>query len=71
MDDWLDFVRHGVQRYAWQVTAYEIGNEPNLTLFWRGKPEQMAEMMSRAAAIIHEEDPNALVVAPAPYRPLH
>lgn len=64
--DWEDYVRHVVQRYAGQITAYEIGNEPNLAWFWRGTPEQLADLFSRAARIIHEIDPLAIVVAPAP-----
>ena len=65
LDDWEDFVRHVVRRYAGRITAYEVGNEPNLRMFWRGSPEQYAELVARAARIVHEEDPAALVAAPA------
>ncbi|MFA7324947.1 MAG: cellulase family glycosylhydrolase, partial [Candidatus Nanopelagicales bacterium] len=65
--DWEEFVRKVAQRYVGRVKAYEIGNEPNLSLFWRGTPDQLADLVARAATVIHQEDPQAMVIAPAPY----
>jgi len=67
MADWEEFVRKVAQRYQGRVKAYEIGNEPNLSLFWRGTPDQLSDLVARAATVIRQEDPQALVVAPAPY----
>jgi hypothetical protein len=60
---WDDFVSAVVDRYAGQITAYQIWNEASLKMFWRGSPAQMAELTQRAYRIIKEKDPEALVVA--------
>lgn len=66
LDDWEQYVRMVVGRYKGQIRAYEIGNEPNLRWFWRGSPEQLAQMVARATKAIKEADPAAIVIAPAP-----
>jgi hypothetical protein len=65
-DDWDDYVRTIVDRYRGIVSAYEIGNEPNASMFWRGTLLELGELTARAAKIIKETDPEATVIAPAP-----
>jgi hypothetical protein len=60
---WDEFVSAVVDRYAGQITAYQIWNEASLKMFWRGSPERMANLTQRAYQIIKEKDPEALVVA--------
>jgi hypothetical protein len=64
--DWVDYVRTVVTRYRGRITAYEIGNEPNLGWFWRGDPARLAELVDVAARVIREVDPAAAVIAPGP-----
>ena len=59
---WDDFVAAVVDRYAGEITAYQIWNEASLKMFWRGSPEQMADLTDRAYRIIKAKDPSALVV---------
>ena len=65
INDWREFVAKVAARYRGVITAYEIGNEPEDRKFWRGTPQQFAQMVSTAASTIHETDPGAVVVAPA------
>ena len=62
MDSWREYVSAVVNRYGGQIAAYEVWNEANLTTFWQGSPQQMAEMTSIASQIIGE---SALVLAPS------
>lgn len=45
------------------TVAYQVWNEANLTTFFNGTPEQMAELTARAYRIIKGIDPRATVVA--------
>lgn len=62
MDYWREYVTAVVNRYGNQIAAYEIWNEANLTTFWQGTPQQMAEMTSIASQIIGE---SAIVMSPS------
>ena len=49
-----------------KVNAYEIGNDPNLGIFWGGQnpnPEQYGRLLCRVHAVIKSVDPNAFVVS--------
>lgn len=59
---WQEFVTRVAQRYAGQITAYEIGNEPNLRTFWSGTAEQYAQFVTSAASAIRAADPAATVL---------
>ncbi len=61
--DWRTYVRTVAQRYAGRVEAYEVWNEPNLTQFWVGSPEQMAELTRAASEEIRAVDDAAKVVS--------
>ncbi len=58
-DAWVEAV---TTRYAGRIGAYEVWNEADLPAMWRGTPQQMADLTTRAARIIRRNDPAALVV---------
>lgn len=62
-DDFRIFVAAVAERYQGRIGAYQIWNEANLKSFWRGTPEQMAELTKVAYDAVKNEDPDALVVA--------
>lgn len=63
---WEQFVEVVATRYRGRITAYQIGNEPNLDWFFQGTPRQLRAMVDTAAAVIDRVDPDALVVAAGP-----
>ena len=63
--EWSEYVATVARRYSGRIDAYEIGNEPNLTTFWNGTPEQYADLVRRAAQEIHRADSRATVVVNA------
>lgn len=65
IEDWRTFVRTVALRYKGRIQAYEIWNEPNLREFWTGTTDQMLTLTKEASQIIHNVDPNAIVVSPA------
>ncbi len=66
MQEWREYVRTIATRYAGQVDAYQVGNEPNLSWFWRGSRTELARLVRAGAEEIHLADPEARVIAPAP-----
>lgn len=62
-EDFETYVAAVAERYRGRIGAYQIWNEANLKSFWRGTPEQMAELTKIAYDAIKSEDPDALVVA--------
>lgn len=58
-----DYVRAVVNRYGGRIASYQIWNEANISEFWRGTPELMADLTARANAIIKAAQPGATVVA--------
>lgn len=63
---WRTFVATVVSRYRGRIDSYEIGNEPNLPMFWSGQQDELVALVADAATIVHASDPSAQVVAPAP-----
>jgi GH35 family endo-1,4-beta-xylanase len=63
MKDWKAWVTAVVQRYSASIESYQIWNEANLTTFWQGTPQQMADLTAEAAKIIRKYDPTAKVVS--------
>src|SRR5919106_1049471 len=67
LDAWIkqyaDFLAEAVSRYRGAVRRWEIWNEPNLTLFWRPRPDPDAyrQVYERLRATILRVDPNAEV----------
>lgn len=48
------------------IHYWEIWNEPNILVEWKGTPNQMARMAMDAYTIIKAADPTALVTTPTP-----
>ena len=65
LQDWDDWVRAVVTRYKGRITSYQPWNEANLSTFFTGSPQVMAQMTKRAYDIIKSIDPAAKVVAPS------
>jgi hypothetical protein len=75
-----DFLAAAVERYHAYVRRWEVWNEPNLTMFWRPRPDPVAfrQVYQTLRATILRVDPSAevavggltgLSVAPAPSIP--
>lgn len=56
------FVSEVVKRYGRSTQYWELWNEPDSARFWKGTPEQFAELYGAAANAIHAVDPNAKVL---------
>lgn len=67
-EDYWDFVEQTAQRYRGRVAAYQIWNEPNLSIEWGRKPPDpagYAQLLAGAAERIRRADPTAQVVIAA------
>lgn len=63
MAQWRNYVTTVASRYAGRIEAYEIWNEPNLSQFFVGSPQQLGELTKVAAEAINAVDPAAKVVS--------
>jgi len=63
MANWKDWVSAVVTRYAASIDSYQIWNEANLSTFFAGTPQQMADLTQAAYKIIKAGDPTAKVVS--------
>ena len=63
MKVWKTWVKAVVDRYGDSIESYQIWNEANLTDFWQGTPQQMADLTKAASKIIRAGDPTAKVVS--------
>jgi polysaccharide biosynthesis protein PslG len=63
MSYWKDWVTAVVKRYGASIESYQIWNEANLSTFWQGTPQQMADLTNEAAKIIRKYDPTAKIVS--------
>jgi hypothetical protein len=64
ISDWDDFVRALVTRYKGRIQYYEVWDEPNRPLTWRGTVPDMVRLAQHAYGIIKEIDPSAKVLTP-------
>jgi hypothetical protein len=55
----VNFVEKTVSRYKGRVDAWQIWNEPNYSLFWKGSREEYLALAKAASAKIREADPDA------------
>ncbi len=62
--EFISFLRQIARRYRGRVAAWEIWNEPNVSVSWRGTPEQYVDLLAAAYATLKEIDPDVLVVGP-------
>ena len=58
------FARQAAQRYSTRVTHWEIWNEPNLTNFFRPRPDvgRYVELLAAAAPAVKSVQPNARIL---------
>lgn len=63
--DWDDFVRALVTHYRGRLEAYELWDTATDPHFYSGSPRTLAEMVRRAARIVHSVDHRATVVCPS------
>jgi hypothetical protein len=66
VSDYVNFARAAVAHYsAMGVHAYEVWNEPNISAFWKPKPDPAAfvNLLRAAYPAIHDADPQATVVS--------
>ncbi len=59
---WGQFVYQTVLHFKGQVDVWEVWNEPDLTLFWQGTPEQYAQLLKVAYQAIKAANPDATVL---------
>jgi polysaccharide biosynthesis protein PslG len=66
--DYWDFVEAVATRYRGRVLAYQVWNEPNLSIEWGGRAPSAADyarLLAGASERIKRADPNALVLMAA------
>ncbi|MCU0262519.1 MAG: beta-galactosidase [Candidatus Nanopelagicales bacterium] len=59
---YLDILRQVAQRYQGRITSYQVWNEANIKIFYRGKPDYLAELTLKAKNVLDEVDPDALLI---------
>jgi hypothetical protein len=67
-EDYWDFVQQAAERYRGRVHAYQIWNEPNLTIEWGRQapdPAGYTRLLRGAAERIRQADPHARVLMAA------
>ncbi|GMO64601.1 MAG: hypothetical protein Ta2A_12270 [Treponemataceae bacterium] len=65
----LDYVEKVVTRYKGKVDAWEIWNEPNVSVrFWKGPAKDFYALSKATAKKIRECDPNAKIIAGSFFR---
>ena len=65
MQAWLKFVAELCKRYSKKVSAFEIWNEPNISVFWQPDkvdPQKYAKLFEKTAALIRELAPELKIV---------
>ena len=60
--DYLDTLRAIATRYRGRITAYQVWNEANISIFYQGSPKAMAKLTRRAKEVLDEADPDAVLV---------
>lgn len=62
---WKTYVRTVAERYAGRNVEYQVWNEPNVSGFWSGSPQAMANLTKATYDVLSEIDPKPLLAAPA------
>jgi putative glycosyl hydrolase len=64
-DDWYDFVYETVDRYKDNTKYFGLGNEPDVSYFFKGPPEEYRDMMLiPGARAVKDACPECFVVGP-------
>jgi len=59
---YLNYVEALVTHYKGKIDAWNIWNEPNLNMFWKGTDQEYIELARQAAQKIRETDPDAYII---------
>ncbi len=59
---YLETLRQVGQRYRGRITSYQVWNEANIKIFYRGGPTKLAALTAKAQEVLAEADPDALLV---------
>ncbi len=59
---YLGILRQIAERYRGRITSYQVWNEANIKIFYRGGPTKLAELTAKAKDVLAEADPDALLV---------
>jgi Glycosyl hydrolase catalytic core len=61
---WKDWVKAVVARYRGAIRYWEVWNEPDLSLFYCGTPEQLVRLARLTREAAREVDPQAVILSP-------
>lgn len=61
---WAAWIRALATRYAGQIQAYEVWNEPDLPMFYCGRPDRLVDLARIARQVLAEVSPGARLVSP-------
>ncbi len=61
-DAYLRILGQVAERYRGRITSYQVWNEANIKIFYRGGPTKLAKLTARAQEVLAEADPDALLV---------
>jgi hypothetical protein len=64
-EEWVHFVKALAGRYRGQGVNYEIENEVNEGVFWKGTQDEYLELLKAGYDVIKKADPNARVLPSA------
>ncbi len=62
LDAWADYVETVSERYADDITYWELWNEPNHSGFWNGDANDYIDLVETAITAIQAGNPNAKIV---------
>jgi hypothetical protein len=65
LDRYRAFVRVLMKRYRGRVGSYQVWNEANISSYWTGTPQRMAQLTKAMDGVRDAVDPSARVVAPS------
>jgi hypothetical protein len=63
LEDFANFVYKTVKRYKDYVKVWEIWNEPDIGIFWRGTYEQFADLLILSSIAAKRADPNCQIIS--------
>ncbi len=61
---WEGWVRDIATRYKGKIRLWEIWNEPDISGFFCGTPDQLIDLAARATAVLRDVDPRNRVLSP-------
>lgn len=61
-EEFGQFMKDIVNRYKPWIKSWELWNEPDIWVYWRGNSEQFSKFVKIGSKAVKEADPNAIVV---------